>query len=289
MAAAAVEPKLPSSQRESHRSRKSDPPLAIKSDFLNFDAPKTRSVRLSSVLLHYSRPDGINPVPLGSSWSLDVFCRIHNGLRRELVDLYNMIDAMQKRVHDLRTSDLKAFFIWWNLFSSYLEAMISCYDDVLWPWISSKLKLSECAPSLNREQTRKAVEEFLNKFDVIYDHLSRRPPDETMARMIKSMADLHPIVEYIGKLEATLPDLVENSFELKEAKRIEKDISRYFHNKGDPDYKKMHLLIMARGMSDQLYTTWKKTLPFSVRMTYKTMTKRFNATHLAAVSRLSAE
>lgn len=93
-------------------------PMDVKSDFLAKTMPARKSARLTSAILNYSRPDGLNLVPLGTSWAVDIFARLNNGARRSFIDLYNMIDAMQHRVSDLRTSELKLFLHWWHLFAS---------------------------------------------------------------------------------------------------------------------------------------------------------------------------
>lgn len=203
--------------------------------------------------------------------------------------MYNMVDSMQKRVQEIRTADLNLFFIWWDLFSSYLETTFACHDELLWPWITSKLKLSDCAPDLKKEETKKIMDAFLKKFDVIYDQISRRPPDETMAKMIKALADVHPIVEYFERIEANLPDHIESAYNIKEARKIERKISSYMHHKGDQQFRKMHLLVMSRGMTDQLISAWRKTLSLILRLSYRSATKRFQATHLHAVNKLGME
>lgn len=278
-----------SGQADHNLSSRSDEALQINSDFLSSIAPVRKSARLSSALLNYSRPEGINLVPLGSSWGLDVFARLHNGTRRELIDLYNMIDSMQRRVQDLRTPDLKLFFSWWKLFSSFLQVSLQCHDELLMTWVTQKTSLPESLNGEYRQEVKHKVNNMLKSFSVIQDNLSRRPPDETMAKIIKGLVDMHPIVEYFERIENSLPEVVEEVYKPRDAKKIEKKLASYLHNTGHPDIRRMHLLLMARAMTDEVLSAWQKTISLLVRLSFKSSNRRFEATHMLPIQQLAVE
>lgn len=263
--------------------------IFMPSDFLSATAAPRKSARLSSALLNYRRPDGLNLVPLGSSWALDIFARLHNGIRRELIDLYNMIDAMQKHIQDLRTSDLKLFFSWWDLFSSFMEVACDAHEMVLFPWIRKRAELPEALSESARSKLNETVESMLGSFDTVYSQMSRRPPDETMAKIIKALVDMHPIVEHFENFENNVPTLIEEHFKPKEAKSIEKKLASFLHKTGDSDFRRLHLSIVARGMTEEVLSAWQKLLPPLVRLSYRSYSNRFTETHIAAVQKLATE
>lgn len=268
----------------------SEEAILVNSDFGSTRPSFRKSARLSSALLNYSRPDGINLIPLGSSWALDIFARLNNGARRELIDLYNMIDSMQKRVQDLRTADLNHFFVWWHLFSSYLEVVFDCYEHVLLPWLSNKHP-STCASltPTHCTQVKEKLAEMLQNFHTVYTQMTRRPPDETMAKIIKSLVGMHPIVEYFESIENNAPDTVEQNTDQKDVRRMERKLAKYIHSHGDNGFKKMHLLIMTRAMTDQVLSAWQKAIPSLIRISYRTANNKFTSTHLVAVRKLAIE
>lgn len=263
--------------------------LFMPSDFLTANAAPRKSARLSSALLNYRRPDGLNLVPLGSSWALDVFARLHNGIRRELIDMYNMIDAMQKHIQDLRTGDLKLFFSWWDLFSSFMEVACDAHNKILLPWILKRGELPETLNEGVRSKLNETVDAMLGNFDTVYSQLSRRPPDETMAKIIKALVDMHPIVEYFENFENNIPTVLEEYYKPKDAKSIEKKLAAFLHKTGDTDFRRLHLSIVARGMTEEVLSAWQKLLPPFVRFSYRSYASKFADTHITTVQKLATE
>lgn len=263
--------------------------ILMPSDFLTANVASRKSARLSSALLNYRRPDGLNLVPLGSSWALDVSARLHNGIRRELIDMYNMIDAMQKHIQDLRTMDLKLFFSWWDLFSSFMEVACDAHDKILLPWILKRGTLPEALNEGARSKMKETVNSMLGNFDTVYSQMSRRPPDETMAKIIKALVDMHPIVEYLENFENNIPTVIEEFYKPKDAKSIEKRLAVFLHKNGDNDFRRLHLSIVARGMTDEVLSAWQRFVPALVRFSYRSYGSMFADTHIAAVQKLAAE
>lgn len=263
--------------------------LLVSSDFLTASVAPRKSARLSSALINYRRPDGLNLVPLGSSWALDVFARLHNGIRRELIDMYNMIDSMQRRIQELRTSDLKLFFNWWNLFSSYVEVSFDAHDKLLIPWIVKKGSLPDSLNENVRANMKQTIHSMLKNFDTCYSQLPRRPPDETMAKIIKALVHMHPIVEYLEKFENDIPVTIEDNYRSRDAKIMERKIAIFLHKTGDLDFKHMHLSVVARGMTEEVLSAWHKILPIWVRLSYRSNGRLFSNAHLSVVRKLAAE
>lgn len=263
--------------------------LHMASDFLTGNTAPRKSARLSSALLNYRRPDGLNLVPLGSSWALDVFARLHNGIRRELIDLYNMIDSMQKRIQDLRTADLNMFFSWWDMFSSYMEVACDAHEKVLIPWVTKRGRLPDALDETARLQLTGKVREMLAKFDTVYSQLNRRPPDETMAKIIKALVDMHPIVECLENFENYIPTAIEENYKHKDARTIEKKLASFLNKTGDSDFRRMHLCVVSRGMTEDVLSAWQRLLPPLIRLSYRSHTNKFTETHLSIVRKLASE
>lgn len=263
--------------------------FTINSDFLSAQPAPRKSARLTSALLNYRRPEGLNLIPLGSSWALDVFARLHNGIRRELIDMYNMIDAMQKHIQDLRSGDLNLFFDWWDLFSSYIEVSFDLHAKLLVPWVLKKGVMPKSLDEHARSNMKKTLGAMLANFDTVYSQLPRRPPDETMAKIIKGLVDMHPIVEYLENCENNIPPVLEELYKPADAKKIEKKIASFLHKKGDEEFRRMHLSIVARAMTAEGLSAWQKLLPPFTRLSYKSYAKSFDTSHVKIVQKLASE
>lgn len=260
---------------------------ATGSDFLTARAPERKSARLSSALLDYKRPDGLNLVPLGTTWSVDIFVRPHNGIRRELIDLYNMLDSMQRRVQELRSGDLKRFFQWWDVFASYLETVFDLSDKMLVTWAINGGERPEALSSSVASACREHISSMLGLFDVILEQMSRRPPDESLAKIIKALTHIHPIFEYIEAVENTMPEVAEQNMTAKQAVGMEKKIANYLHKNGDPDYKQFHLSMLGRGMTDEIASAWRRRVPPLLRLMTAFTKGKFEAYHIGVVDKLA--
>ncbi|PXF40656.1 hypothetical protein BWQ96_09637 [Gracilariopsis chorda] len=276
-------------QSPAQTSSHSEEPLQLESDFVCTNTPERKSVRLSSALLNYTRPTAINPLPLGSTWALDLPARLHNAIRRELIDLYNMVDSMKRRVHQLGTADMRTFFSWWRLFSSFLKTVFLTHTQVIFPWLSAKTTLPDAVNDAHIQEVQDKLQALLKEFRIANEQLSRRAPDETLARIIKGLIHMHIIVQHLESVESALPDVIEQHFQPTDQKKIEKKVASFLHSHGRVDEKKMHLLLVANAMNPEALAAWNKMLPRLIRISYRTANKRFHTTHLSAVRRLAPE
>lgn len=261
--------------------------IAANSDFLTARQPARKSARLSSALLDYKRPDGLNLVPLGTTWAVDLFVRPHNGVRRELIDLYNIVDSLQRRVQHMRSQDLKLFFRWWKQFACYLETAINLGDKVLIPWALN----GSTAPQALDDAVRSAGKEHLNlllqSFSVIQDQLARRPPDESLAKIIKALTHVHAIFEFMEAIESTMPEIADANRDEKQGRRMEKRVAVYLSKNGESEKRKLHLLIMARGMTEEVQSAWRRRLPPKLRIIAASQKNHFRVSHLNVVDKLA--
>lgn len=257
------------------------------SDFLTARMPERRSARLSSALLDYKRPDGLNLVPLGTTWAVDLFVRPHNGVRRELIDLYNIVDSLQRRVQDLRSQDLKLFFVWWKVFAAFLKVTFDLMDTVLVPWALDGSAAPDGLSDSVRTAGRESLDSMLQAFKVIHDQLPRRPPDESLAKIIKGLVHVHPLFDFIEAVETVMPEVADGKHDEKQGRRMEKMAAQHYAKHGDKDLKSVHLQILARGMTQEMQSAWKRRIPAIIRILYGSQKNAFRITHLRCVDKLA--
>lgn len=260
---------------------------STQSDFLTARAPERKSARLSSALLDYKRPDGLNLVPLGTTWAVDLFVRPHNGVRRELIDLYNIVDSLQRQVQDLRSQDLKLFFVWWKVFADYLEVTFELTETVLVPWALNGSAAPEGLSDSTRAAGRESLGLMLQAFKVILEQLPRRPPDESLAKIIKGLVHIHPLFDYIEAVESVLPEVADSNHDEKQGRRMEKKVAQYYVKHGSQDLKSVQLQILARGMTEEVHSAWKRRIPAMPRILYASQKNAFRITHSRCVDKLA--
>lgn len=260
---------------------------ATPSDFLTGRAPDRKSARLSSALLDYKRPDGLNLVPLGTTWAVDLFVRPHNGVRRELIDLYNIIDSLQRRVQDLRSQDLKLFFVWWKMFEAYLKVTFDLAEKMLIPWALNGSAAPESLNDSVRTAGSKHLGLMLEAFQAIREQLPRRPPDESLAKIIKALVHIHPLFDFIEAVESAMPEIADGNHTEKQGRMMEKKVAKYLVKNGDKDLKSLHLQILARGMTDEIQSAWKRRIPPHLRILYGSQKNAYRITHTRCVDKLA--
>lgn len=277
-------PKLSSAER-------TEALAGVKSDFLTAAKNERKSARLSSALIHYKRPKGLNLVPFGVKWSCDLFARLNNGVRRQVIDLYNMIDAMQKHIDKLRSRDLNQFFTWWELFQSYIQTCLQAHEYLIVEWLEPHIdhQIPDSVNNLKRADVKREMIDLFDMFNTIEKQILRRPPDEIMAKIIKGLGPMQLLIDYLESLENDLPLIVEAAFREKDARRIERRMAIYMHKKGNKDLKHMHLCIVERGMTDQELAPWRKLLPIWLRIAYRPNSNLFTNRYLHVVRKLAAE
>lgn len=264
----------------------------MKSDFLS--EPIRKSVTLTSALLNYSRPPGLNLVPLGTAWSLDPLARVNNAARRAFIDLFTIIDSMQRRVHDLRTADLQLFFKWWEFSASFVTVALASYESVVIPWLSScsSFDVTKVPPDVSLTQAQahsSTLEGMVSAFDAIDKQRSRRAPDESLARMIKAIAEVKLIIEFYAAMENSLPPVIESHFNQPEVKVLERRLATYLQKTGTSHVRRMHLHFMARGMTDESVSAWLRLIPLLTRFSYETYTTKFHKNCVAVVYTLASQ
>lgn len=276
----------------------------VESDFLQTNITSRKSVRLTSALLHYARPDGLNLVALGTSHSLDMFVRLNNGIRRSMIDLYNMVDTMRRQVQDMRTVTVRRFFTWWTLFASFLTTSLDIYHDIFLPWIVGHMvtnngggstgtnnndhghngddvviirkRKNDCDNRIELTETVKTVDETVALFNNIRNHVTRRAPDETIARIIRAVEKLAGFPRFLQATEDRLPDIIDqecggdggkSTIPEREFLKLHRRVLRYLYSHGSSaEKRRFHVLLVERGMTFEEMAAWRPMVPFHIRM-----------------------
>lgn len=256
------------------------------SDFLQTDTSR-RSLRLTSALLNYARPPGLNLVPLGASACVDVFARLGNGVRRAFIDMYNMIEEMRRRVEEVRTKRVQLFFDWWMTFSSFLSTSLDTYAVLLLPWAAV---YGDGADMPDIKAVVESVSDTIEVFENIEQHVARRAPDETVARIIRAVETMGaPVARFLHAVENAVPDVLDAAGVTdKEIRKIERKVLKYMHRHGPKESRKFHIFMVERGMSMEECAAWKASIvPFLLKLVLWTSAKRFETQYTAIVTALA--
>lgn len=266
---------------------RNDQLLTSVSHFL-INEPSRKSIILSPSIVNPTRPVELKLTPLTFSPAVDLFVRLNNGIRQAFTDFFEMSEAMCRIVKDVRTSHLKLFFRWWQIFASFLSASIDAYKDLLLPWVQLKAQLPDSITVYHTEALWRSVKTVLDTLEKIESQVMRRPPDETVPKIVKALSGIPVLFQYLTDTEKYFPVLLREHYTEKEVSVIEKKLFKFLQRRGSPLCRRMHLLVLARGMTPEEVVAWKPSLSIPVRMSLWAQSHKFQANFVEVIQELSS-
>lgn len=68
--------------------------------------------------------------PVGKRWSLDILAVANNSVRRELSDMYYIVQSMLKRRMDLNHDDIDDLYVWFEVFHFFVQGIFELQEQV---------------------------------------------------------------------------------------------------------------------------------------------------------------
>jgi len=127
------------------------------------------TAKLTIALPDVEQPD-CTPMPFGTDWSADLFTGLHNGIRKEIAELYQILDAMVSAQGRALAANWvtfsTGFFAWFEVFHWTVVEIIRVEETVIFPWLESAVSLAE---PLDRETRGRFCQEALQKLRAVDD------------------------------------------------------------------------------------------------------------------------
>lgn len=203
--------------------------------------------------LVYKYPD-IKMTPFGNSWAMDSFALIHNAIKAELSDLYNIANVMQRRKLLLTLKDIDVFYEWWVDFREFTLQALTIEEEVLFPWIGSKDYLRGAFKRSERMRVNGAtrntianITEYREKF------LPYLPVGERLNGFLVQLKEFDTLLMHYDAVAASLPGYIETLFKQKEKDANTKEVVAAF--RGSDGYNR-NLVLLARWMPDRTMKRW---------------------------------
>lgn len=228
----------------------------------------------------------------GSSWAMDVFSLTHNAVRAECVDLYNILESIHARAHEVCLVELEEFYVWWGTFERFV---MECFDyeaDVLLPWVF-------CAPALGRSSGggdamfRLRQQLVLRKEDLLdcirqlngtfelRRHVDATDVFETILSEVNGFVP--KLLEYYGVQEARLPQVVCEMYAMSARDTLMK---RYVQYVKRGECAGVHVVLVCKWMDDGMRERWVRSyLRGYFRMMFWRLERRCYRSHGFIASR----
>lgn len=221
----------------------------------DLDILRTARISKQGVALEVTHPyPVVKLTPFGDNWAIDSFALIHNAIKAELRDMYNMAVVMQRRKMLLTLRHIEVFYEWWSDFKEFVSTALDVEEEVLFRWIASKEYLRGAFKKSERmkvngkmRKTMDSVSEYKEKF------LPYLPVGERLEGLLSLLDGFNDVLEHYDLIAEQLPDFIETVFKQKEKDSNTKDIITAF--RGSDGYDR-NLVLLVRWMPDRVMKRW---------------------------------
>jgi len=177
-------------------------------------------------------PHLVYSVP-GKSWGGDVMCMMHNGIRKELFDLYYILGSMSKRKFFLETFDFDLFFEWLAYLSPFFSFIYNIKEEFVYKKLIERgadaSELKGLLEFSRREKHLRDVTQRLVELGDSFDNgsFSYMPPGERVDHLINKMGRLGElIVDTIFSEQLLLPKLLDEHFSEQDRESMLPEVCR---------------------------------------------------------------
>lgn len=187
-----------------------------------------RHIRVPVIAMaEYSGPDS------RSKWYIDGFTLPHNAVRRECIDLYEILVGMAKCEgdRDITRDDTDDFEDWWKTASGFFRCYFELERRILFPWVDGVQSGEwEVEMALRKMKAMKdKLQEQLGKIEQVWNEKLFKDPGEIYGLVYRAVDEFVPrLVNYLADQEVLLPALVKGYYKVEDRLRVDKDMVKLF-------------------------------------------------------------
>jgi hypothetical protein len=168
-----------------------------------------------------------------TKWFIDAFTLPHNAVRRECIDLYDILMALARCRGDLDITrdDMRDFHSWWVIAQRFFKCYFEMERTVLFPWVDGAgSKDWELQMALNKMRSMKdGLQEQLEGINDSWRNLESKSPGELFAQVYRGVDTFCPrIMNYFADQELLLPAIVKGVYTIDDRLRMDKDMLECF-------------------------------------------------------------
>mmetsp|Transcript_17158 Transcript_17158/g.43897 ORF Transcript_17158/g.43897 Transcript_17158/m.43897 type:complete len:441 (-) Transcript_17158:112-1434(-) len=191
--------------------------------------------------------------------AFNLVARGHNAVRFQTTNMIEMLDALRGNHRHVGAFDIGQFFIWWDLYASFLGAHFEAEQTAIISVLSQHGDLPSCVHKERRKLVAETLTDYLQQCAKARKNAVNRPPYEPLEKLIDALAELNPFLDYMTAMEKALPEILKNTFDPRSLRMLEKDYVSALCKKGSPDLSAFHPFMFMEGLeSNDLAYTKKK-------------------------------
>ncbi|CDF34678.1 unnamed protein product [Chondrus crispus] len=232
-----------------------------------------------------------------TKWYIDGFTLPHNAVRRECIDLYEILTSMArcKGTGDITRDDINDIEDWWQTASSFFNCYFEMERTILFPWVDAAgTSDEEVQLALSKMRSLKdRLQEHLVKVDNVWNEKPLSSPEEMFALLYKAVDLFVPrLMNYFADQEVLLPTIVRGFYKLEDRTKMDKEMVNVFmggpltRKSKEEQHHNLILLIRWIGNPRQLRAWIGKNLNSNARAQYGNWYNQYQEHHYRFVKTL---
>mmetsp|Transcript_339 Transcript_339/g.624 ORF Transcript_339/g.624 Transcript_339/m.624 type:complete len:373 (-) Transcript_339:1983-3101(-) len=222
--------------------------------------------------------------PYGKLWAVDILALYHNAVKKELQDMYHMVEAMHKFQMSLGMEDIERFYSWWEVFEGFVIDYFDIEENVVFPYLAQRVNLN--STKLNdaeRKMTKGKLTRVLKNIDDMEDRFHNRPPGEMLKSFVAFLDEFSPrLLGYFQLEERIVPKLFQSNFEESDRGVIQARVYDFLKNR---QYMNETLVLQSRWLPAIHLKVWKiETLKGTSKVAYNVWRAKLERTHCILVN-----
>lgn len=227
-----------------------------------------------------------------SRWFVDAFTLPHNAVRRECMDVYELVIGIAKLngPDDIMSDDIISFYEWWEVATVFFQRYFDVERKVLIPWVDAIGNADGHVRMALRKMRgmKETLKGLLANVDQEWTKRDTQPAENTFSAVYKAVDAFVPrFMNYLADQEVLLPMLVKDKYTIDDRVKMEKELVTSFlrddnNNSTQENASSNHnivLLVRWIGNPRQLRAWVSKYLSSSHRQAFPTWLRTFQMEH----------
>mmetsp|Transcript_16290 Transcript_16290/g.35329 ORF Transcript_16290/g.35329 Transcript_16290/m.35329 type:complete len:745 (+) Transcript_16290:218-2452(+) len=219
---------------------------------------------------------------VGARTSVDVFAMVHNGIRRDLMELYLLLMTLSKRLAQLELHDIAAFFEWWQGTRTNLVEALELRESVVFGAMESADATLQFDLSGPKRRTRfSSIYRYVGAIDELELVFVKRENDSAFVELVDAANSLRAtLVTDFALCENDAAAVLETAFDGPQLVRLEAQLYSAMYKHASAE---ILLPAAVAWMSDSdMMKSWEsKHMRGFKRIRFKRMLKTYLNKHMA--------
>lgn len=227
-----------------------------------------------------------------SRWFVDAFTLPHNAVRRECMDMYELVIGIAKlsAPDDIMSDDIISFYEWWEVATAFIHRYFDVERKVLIPWVDAIGNADSHVRMALRKMRgmKESLKDLLTQVDKEWTKRDAQPAEATFSAVYKAIDAFVPrFMNYLADQEVLLPMLVKDKYTIDDRVKMEKELVSSFMRDDDnsssntQENTNHNIVLLVRWMANprQLRAWVSKYLTSSQRQAFPAWLRIFQMEH----------